>query len=75
MRSRLVTGLIVTVLVLLLGAATLGRVALVQWRNASALATYAESLERSNKALRGRLLTLPDKLARQRNARQEELLW
>ncbi|CAE6914376.1 conserved protein of unknown function [Ectopseudomonas oleovorans] len=53
MRSRLVTGLIVAVLVLLLGTAVLGRVALVQWRNASALANYAESLERSNTALRG----------------------
>lgn len=68
MRARLVIGLIVA---LVLSTAVLGRIALVQWRNASALQTYATSLENANKALRGRLLAMPDELARQRKARQE----
>lgn len=71
MRARLVTGLVVALVVALLSAAVLGRIALVQWRNASALQTYATSLENANTALRGRLLAIPDELARQRKARQE----
>lgn len=62
---------ILALILLTLSTAVLGRIALVQWRNASAMATYAEGLERSNKALRSRLLSIPAELERQRTARQE----
>lgn len=71
MRARLVIGLAVALVVALLSTAVLGRIAFVQWRNVSILQTYATSLEEANTALRGRLLAMPDELARQRKARQE----
>ncbi|WP_041769514.1 hypothetical protein [Ectopseudomonas mendocina] len=43
MRSRLVIGLAVALVVALLSTAVLGRIALMQWRNASAMATCRES--------------------------------
>ena len=44
---------ILAFILLALSTAVFGRIALMQCRNASTMATYAESLERSNTTLRG----------------------